>query len=128
VALGAIGDELRRELLLVRLRARTPSQSEVAEFASTYASVDLGDIPGVGEVAGVDPTTPLGLLPAEVARPAIVRALRHADRSERYAAWAERSQVRALAEVRCIRDRLPTIGTVPLTSWMPYLEPLAASA
>jgi hypothetical protein len=128
VALGAIGDELRRELLLVRLRARTPSQSEVAEFASTYASVDLGDIPGVGEVAGVDPTTPLGLLPAEVARPAIVRALRHADRSERYAAWAERSQVRALAEVRCIRDRLPTIGTVPLTSWMPYLEPLATSA
>jgi hypothetical protein len=128
VALSAIGDELRRELLLVRLRARTPSPSEVAEFASTYASVELAHIPGVGEVVGVDPATPLGLLPPEVARPVILRALRHADRSERYAAWAERSQVRAMAEVRCIRDRLPTIGTVPLTSWMPYLEPLAPSS
>jgi hypothetical protein len=128
LALGAIADELRREALLIRLRATTPSAAEVAEFAATYASVQLRDIPGTGAVPGVDPATPLGLLPAELARPAIVRALRHAARAERYAAWAERRQERALDGIRCVRDRLPTIGTVPLTSWMPFLAPLAAAA
>lgn len=128
LALGAIADELRREALLVRLRATTPSAAEVAEFAATYASVQLRDLPGAAAVPGVDPATPLGLLPAKLARPAIVRALRHAARAERYAAWAERRQERALAEVRCVRDRLPTIGTVPLTSWMPFLVPLATAA
>ena len=128
VALGGIADELRREALLVRLRASTPSAAEVAEFASTYASVQLRDIPGVGELPGVDATTPLGLLPDELARPAIVRALRHADRSERYASWAERSQQRALDELRCTRDRLPTVGSTPLTSWLPFLAPVAVTA
>jgi hypothetical protein len=128
LALGAIADELRREALLIRLRATTPSAAEVAEFAATYASVQLRDIPGTGAVPGVDPATPLGLLPAELARPAIVRALRHVARAERYAAWAERRQERALDGIRCVRDRLPTIGTVPLTSWMPFLAPLAAAA
>ena len=128
VALGAIADELRRETLLVRLRATMPSAVEIAEFAATYAAVQLRDIPGTGDVSGVDPATPLGLLPADLGRPAIVRALRHVARAERYAAWAERRQERALDEIRCIRDRLPTIGTVPLTSWMPFLAPLVAPA
>ena len=35
---------------------------------------------------------------------------------------------RALDQIRCVRDRLPTIGTVPLTSWMPFLAPLAGAA
>ena len=121
VALGAIGDELRRQALLAKLSARTPSAAEVAEFARTYAGVQLRDIPGAGEVDGVEPTTPLALLPQELARPAIVRALRHADRAARYAVWAERSQERALNEIRCTRDRLPTIGSTPLSSWMPFL-------
>jgi hypothetical protein len=124
LALGAIADELRREALLVRLSATTPSGAEVAEFAATYASVQLREIPGAGEVAGVDAATPLGLLPDELARPVIVRALRHAARAERYAAWAERRQERALDQIRCVRDRLPTVGVVPLTSWMPFLAPV----
>jgi hypothetical protein len=128
LALGAIGDELRREALLVRLRAATPSAAEVTEFARTYAGVQLRDIPGAGEVPGVESTTPLGLLPDELARPAIVSALRHADRAERYAAWAERRQERALDRIRCIRDRLPTVGAVPLTSWLPFLAPVPAGA
>ncbi|HYK06392.1 MAG TPA: hypothetical protein VEW11_01370 [Gaiellaceae bacterium] len=128
LALGGIADELRREALLVRLRAVTPSAAEVTEFAATYGAVPLRDIPGTGTVPGVDPATPLGLLPDELARPAIVRALRHAARAERYAAWAERRQERALDGIRCVRDRLPTVGTVPLTSWMPFLAPLAAAA
>lgn len=121
VALGAIADELRREALLLRLWAPAPSAAEIAEFAATYAPVQLRDIPGAGGVAGLDPVTPLGLLPAELARPVIVRALRHAARAERYAGWAERRQERALDRIRCTRDRLPTVGAVPLTSWMPFL-------
>ena len=128
VALGAIADELRREPLLLRLRAPSPTATQVAEFASTYASVPLRDIPGAGTVAGVDPATPLGLLPAELARGAIVRALRHASRVERYAGWAERRQERALEGIRCVRDRLPTLGSVPLTSWLPFLAPPAGSS
>jgi hypothetical protein len=128
VALGAIADELRREPLLLRLRAVSPTAAQVAEFASTYASVRLRDIPGAGTVAGVDPATPLGLLPADLARGAIVRALRHASRVERYAGWAERRQQRALDGIRCVRDRLPTLGSVPLTSWLPFLAPPAGSS
>lgn len=128
VALGAIADELQREALLLRLWAPAPSAAEIADFAATYAPVQLRDIPGAGEVAGLDPTTPLGLLPAELARPVIVRALRHAARVERYAGWAERRQERALDRVRCTRDRLPTVGSTPLTSWMPFLAPLAGSS
>ena len=128
LALGAIADELRREALLVRLRATNPTATEVAEFAATYATVQLRDIPGAGEVPGVDSATPLGLLPHELARPAILSALRHAARAERYATWAERRQERALDGIRCIRDRLPTVGVVPLTGWLPFLVPLLASA
>ncbi|HWL32976.1 MAG TPA: hypothetical protein VNP89_05175 [Gaiellaceae bacterium] len=128
VALGGIADELRREVLLVRLSATTPSAVEVAEFAATYASVQLRDIPGAVVVEGIDPTTRLGLLPDELARPAILQALRHAARAERYAAWAERRQERALDGIRCVRDRLPTVGVIPLTSWMPFLAPVLASA
>jgi hypothetical protein len=128
VALGAIADELRREALLLRLRTVAPTAGEIADFAATYASMPVGEIPGAGVPAGVDLATPLGLLPGDVGRSVIVRALRHASRVERYAAWAERRQERALSELRCVRDRLPAVGSVPLTSWMPYLAPVAGSS
>ena len=76
---------------------------------------------------GVAPETPLALLPPELARPVIVRSLLHAARADAYDGWAERRQTSALDEVRCTRDRLPTVGAVPLTSWMPFLVPLAGS-
>ena len=128
VALGAIGDALRREAIVLRLRAPVPSARDVGEFAVTYAAVPLRDIAGIGEVRGVEPDLPLGLLPPELARPAILRALRHAARVGAYDAWAEKSQHAALDELRCVRDRLPTIGVVPLTGWLPFLEPIAGSS
>jgi hypothetical protein len=128
VGLGAIADEVRREPLLLRLRAVAPTAAQVSEFAATYASVPLRDIPGVGDLDGIDPATPLGLLPADLARPTIVRSLRHASRAERYAVWAERLQERALDGIRCVRDRLPTVGSVPLTTWLPFLAPPAGSS
>ncbi|MGZ8695557.1 MAG: hypothetical protein ACXWYS_08980, partial [Gaiellaceae bacterium] len=125
VALGAIADELRREALLPRLRVPAPTAGAVAEFAATYAAVQLRDIPGSGDLAGIAPETPLALLPPVLARPVIVRALLHASRADAYRGWAERRQTAALDEVRCTRDRLPTVGAVLLTSWMPFLAPLA---
>ena len=101
LALGAIADELRREALLVRLRATTPTAAEVAEFAATYASVQLRDIPGTGAVPGVDAATPLGLLPDELARPAIVRRA-----PARGARRALRGVGRAAAGARTRRDPL----------------------
>ena len=126
IALGAIADELRREELLVRLRVPEPTATAIAEFGATYAAVPLQDIPGADEVPGVAPETPLALLPPELARPVIVRSLRHAARVEAYAGWAERRQTAALDVLRCTRDRLPTVGAVSLTSWLPFLAPVAS--
>ena len=128
VALGAIADELRRERILVRLRATAPSGTEVAEFEATYAAVPLHDIPGAGGLPGVEPQTPLGLLPGDLRHAVTRRALLHASRAERYAGWAEARQEAALAQLRCTRDRLPTVGVVPLTSWMPFLGLVAGTA
>jgi hypothetical protein len=128
VALAAIADELRREAIQARLAAPPPSAAQVAEFADTYASTRIREIPGAEPPPDVHPGTPLGLLPDALARPLIVRALRHASRAERYAGWAERAQERALARLRCVRDRLPTVGSVPLTSWLPFLALPAGTA
>ena len=121
VALSVLADELRREAIQARLWVPSPSSAQVADFAATYAGRRIREIPGAEAPPGVDPSTPLGLLPDALARPLIVRALRHASRAERYAVWAERAQERALAGLRCVRDRLPTVGSVPLTSWLPFL-------
>ena len=127
VALGVIADGLRREAIQARLRAPSPTRAEMSEFAATYATVELRDIPGIGAVAGIPPQTQLGALPAELARPLVRDALRHAARAGAYASVAERRQEAALAELRCTRDRLPTPGGAPLSAWLPFLEPLPAA-
>ncbi len=128
VALGAIADELRREAIQARLHAPAPSAAEIAEFAATYAGTQLRDIPGAGAVPGVAGETLLGLLPQALARPVIVRALRHVAQAGAYDAWAERRQDASLAELRCIRDRLPSVGTSRVTSWLPFLVPVGGSS
>jgi hypothetical protein len=124
VALGAIADGLRRQVIQARLSRPAPTAAAIAEFAATYANVALRDIPGASPPADVDSGMPLGLLPAEVARPLIRSALHEAARAGAYDGWAERRQDGALAELRCRRDRLPTPGSVPLTTWLPFLAPV----
>ena len=128
VALAAIADELRREAIQARFRAPAPSAGEIAEFAATYAGVQLRDIPGAGAVPGVSSETQLGLLPSALARPVIVRALRHAARAGAYDTWAERRQLATMDELRCTRDRLPSVGTARVTSWLPFLVPVESLA
>jgi hypothetical protein len=68
---------------------------------------------------------PLGALPLEAARPAIARALRATARVNAYHDWTARRQRAALSQLRCIRDRLPAIAAVELTSFLPYLASTA---
>ena len=76
----------------------------------------------------------LGLAIAAVAAAAFVvaqrRGLNYVDRIAAHlgAGWAERSQERALNRLRCVRDRLPTVGSLPLSGWMPFLALPADSA
>ncbi len=124
VALGVIADGLRRQKIQMKLPRPAPSAAAMAEFAATYASVALRDIPGAAALPGVDAGTPLGLLPTELARPVISSALGEAARAGAYDGWAERRQDAVLAELRCTRDRLPTPGSAPLTAWLPFLTPV----
>ena len=64
---------------------------------------------------------PLGSLPLATVRPAIVLALRTAARENAYHAWTARRQESMLAAARCVRDRLPMVGAVELTGYLPFL-------
>jgi hypothetical protein len=50
-----------------------------------------------------------------------VRVLRASARDDAYHDWTWRRQHAALDEIRCVRDRLPAIGAVELTSFLPFL-------
>ena len=60
-------------------------------------------------------------MPFGLARPALVRTLRDAARGDAYHVWTARRQNGALDRIRCLRDRLPAVGAVELTSFLPYL-------
>jgi hypothetical protein len=67
-------------------------------------------------------TSALGSLSSDLARPAVVRELRNARRSEAYSAWTIRAQNTAEARLVCERDRLPELGVVTLSSFAPFLS------
>ena len=114
LALGGIADELRREALLLKLRATTPSPRRRWPSSprrtprcrsATFPAQALVTGRGSGDAARP-------ALPFELARPAIVRAApaRRARRALRVLGRAARRSV-ALDQIRCVRDRLPTVGT-----------------
>jgi len=76
---------------------------------------------GVFTVRPLDDASPLATLPFVKARPAIVRVLRASARVEAFHGWTWRRQHAALDELRCVRDRLPAVGAVELTSFLPFL-------
>ncbi len=76
---------------------------------------------GTLRITAVDEPTPLGALPAPLARPAIARALVAAARVDAYHAWTWKRQNQTLDDLRCTRDRLPAVGAVELTSFLPEL-------
>ena len=48
-------------------------------------------------------------------------ALRTAAQADRYHSWTALKQKTALDQLRCTRDRLPQVGAVELTSYLPFL-------
>jgi hypothetical protein len=77
---------------------------------------------GTYEVRAVDPLAPLGALPFDLVRPALVSALKALDREERYDGWLLGRQKSLVAQATCRGDVLPTPGVVPLTDYLPFLS------
>lgn len=76
---------------------------------------------GVFRARAVGETEPLGAIPLELVRGAIVRALRDSSRASAFPDWTLRRQDAALTELRCAGDRLPVLDVVDLTAWLPFL-------
>ncbi len=76
---------------------------------------------GVFRVRALADAAPLAAIPAASARPAISRALRAAAQADRYHGWTALKQKTALDQLRCVGDRLPQVGAVELTSYLPFL-------
>jgi hypothetical protein len=73
----------------------------------------------------------LGMLPLSLVRSAIVRELGFERRAEAYAAWTLRRQRGAEGRLVCTRDRLPEVGVIALSSFVPFLalyEAVSATA
>lgn len=84
---------------------------------------------GVFEVRPLARVDSLGALSLADARPAIVRELAAQRRADAYAEWTIRRQKGAESRLVCARDRLPELGVVTLSSFVPFLslnEPEAA--
>jgi hypothetical protein len=84
-------------------------------------AVTVRTFEGVFTVRALADTAPLAAIPVASARPAIRRALRAAAQADRYHSWTAFEQKRALDDLRCTRDRLPQVGAVELTSYLPFL-------
>jgi hypothetical protein len=76
---------------------------------------------GTFKVRALQPAAPLGAMPLEVARPAVVSALKALARDQRYESWLLAKE-RGYAEIAvCRKDEQPTPGVVPLTDYLPFL-------
>jgi hypothetical protein len=89
--------------------------------APTGRTVLLRTVEGTLRLRALEETTVLEALPPALARPAVVRELVLERRAEVYAAWSLRKQRGAESRLVCQRDRLPEIGVVTLSSFVPSL-------
>lgn len=99
----------------------TSAPEDVFRIA-TGQQVKVRTAEGVFTVKAIDDTAPLGALPYDVVRPAIVDALRRERRADAYAAWTIRAQKAAESRLVCERDRLPELGVLTLSTYAPFLS------
>ncbi|MBA2461133.1 MAG: hypothetical protein H0V45_05125 [Actinobacteria bacterium] len=83
--------------------------------------VTVSTFEGVFRVRPLAETAPLAAVPFAAARPAIGRALRRAAQADAFHGWTALKQKAALDQLRCVRDRLPQVGAIELTSYLPFL-------
>jgi hypothetical protein len=72
-------------------------------------------------VTAVEQTLPLGAVPLRLAATAVRTALHGFARGAALDAWALEAQNSALNRIVCLRDDLPSVGAVDLTSYLPFL-------
>ena len=87
----------------------------------TDGTATIRTFEGTLRIRAVGETTPLAAVPFGLARPALQRSLRDAARGDAYHVWTARRQNDELDRIRCLRDALPAVGAVELTSFLPYL-------
>ncbi len=76
---------------------------------------------GTIRVTPLEQALPLGALPLSRAAPAIRAALSGFARAAAFDAWALKIQESALNRIVCLRDDLPSTGSVDLSSGLPFL-------
>ena len=76
---------------------------------------------GPVQVQALEPSVPLGAIPLDVARPAVVSALKGLSRDRRYEQWLLSRQRVEVDQALCRKDEQPTPGIVPLTDFLPFL-------
>lgn len=109
--------------------ALASSAPEVVFAIPTGREVTITTAEGRFTVRALEESDALGALPLTVARPAILRELRGERLADAYGRWTIRVQKAAESQLVCDRDRLPEVGVVELSSFLPFLslhEPLAA--
>ncbi len=74
------------------------------------------------QVRALAPAVPLGALPAALARPAVVSALKSLAREQAYESWILSRQHDYDYATICYRDRQPVPGVIPLTDYLPFLS------
>ena len=77
---------------------------------------------GLLSVEAVEEPLPLAAVPLSLAGPSIQAALRAFDRVEALDNRTVSLQERALARLLCSRDELPSVGSVDLASYLPFLS------
>jgi hypothetical protein len=76
---------------------------------------------GTYQVRALDSPVSLGALPLEVARPAIVNALKELARADRYDSWLLARERVLDEQAVCRGDVQPEVGVVELTDYLPFL-------
>ncbi|MGI9111501.1 MAG: hypothetical protein ACR2GT_04800, partial [Gaiellaceae bacterium] len=129
--LGTYGSVLAREVEVEPAPSWLPSGRGVALAtelppeafsAATGGALAIRTLDGLIRVRVTGETVPLATIPLAQARPAVIRALRSAAKADAYRSWSWRRQHTVLEELRCVRDRLPAVGGVELSSFLPFLS------
>jgi hypothetical protein len=97
-----------------------PAPPEVLK-ASTGVATPLLVADGPLTVTPLEASLPLEALPLGTARPAIRAALLSYARADAFASWSLRQQASALNRTTCLRDDLPSVGSVDLSTYLPFL-------
>jgi hypothetical protein len=102
--------------------ALATSAPEAVFRIGSRRTVKIRTTEGTLKVRALERAAPLGTVPLDEARAAILRELVNERRADAYAAWTIREQKRAETRLSCERDRLPELGVVVLSSFAPFLS------